>query len=119
MFTVAVVFFTGFILGHRGGHHGHHHHKYHAMMHHRGPGGPGGPGGQTGPGTSTAPTTPSPVRPRGMAPNQLPASVFHSAATSHGALGQALSVIVLTNWNPIPNPWPGASCECRATRSSG
>ncbi|ETB26367.1 hypothetical protein O971_19835, partial [Mycobacterium avium subsp. hominissuis 10-4249] len=54
-------------------------------------------GGQTGPGTSTAPATPSPVRPSGLAPNQLPASVFHSAATSHGALGQAPSVIVLTN----------------------
>ncbi|ETA97801.1 hypothetical protein O979_19375, partial [Mycobacterium avium subsp. paratuberculosis 10-4404] len=63
----------------------------------RRPGRPGGQGGQTGPGTSTAPAAPSPVRPSGLAPNQLPASVFHSAATSHGALGQAPSVIVLTN----------------------
>jgi hypothetical protein len=44
VFILAVIFFTGFILGHRGGHHGHHH-KHHAMMHHRGPGGPGNFGG--------------------------------------------------------------------------
>lgn len=106
VFIVAVIFFTGFILGHRGGHHGHHHNHHHAMVHHRGPGGPGnfggpgapgGQGGQTGPGATTAPPAPSSVRPSGMAPGQLPASVFHSAATSHGAPGHAPSVIVLTN----------------------
>ncbi|OSC26652.1 hypothetical protein B8W69_15670 [Mycobacterium vulneris] len=107
VFIVAVIFFTGFILGHRGGHHGHHHHKHHhAMVHHRGPGGPGsfggpgapgGQGGQNGPGATSAPPATSGVRPSGMAPGQLPASVFHSAATAHGAPGQAPSVIVLTN----------------------
>ncbi|GFG99196.1 hypothetical protein [Mycobacterium timonense] len=101
VFIVAVIFFTGFILGHRGGHHGHHHkhHHHHAMLHHRGPGGPGGPGGAgpggpggpNGPGATTSPA-PSSVRPSGMAPGQLPASVFHSAA-SH----EVPSVIVLTN----------------------
>jgi len=107
VFIVAVIFFTGFILGHRGGHHGHHHHgHHHAMVHHRGPGGPGnfggpggpgGPGAQNGPGATTAPPAPSSVRPSGMAPGQLPASLFHSAAASHAGLGQAPSVIVLTN----------------------
>ncbi|EUA24984.1 hypothetical protein I548_3063 [Mycobacterium intracellulare] len=37
------------------------------------------------------------MRPSGMAPGQLPASIFHSAAASHAAPGQAPSVIVLTN----------------------
>src|SRR6516225_484664 len=54
VFIIAVVFFSGFILGHRGGHHGGHHHKHHAMMMHPhrfgGPGGPGGPGGRDSPG---------------------------------------------------------------------
>ena len=109
VFILAVIFFTGFILGHRGGHHGHHHKHHHAMVHHRGPGGPGnfggpgapggpgGQGGQNGPGATTAPPAPSSVRPSGMAPGQLPSSLFHSAATAHGALGQVPSVIVLTN----------------------
>lgn len=105
VFIVAVIFFTGFILGHRGGHHGHHHKHHHAMVHHRGPGGPGnfggpgapggqgGQGGQNGPGATTTPPSPSGVRPSGMAPGQLPPSVFHSAA----ATGQVPSVIVMTN----------------------
>lgn len=69
VFIVAVIFFTGFILGaHSGGHRGHHHGQNMGMMHHEGPpmmpmrpsfifpGGPGGsdifPGGpgQFGPG---------------------------------------------------------------------
>jgi hypothetical protein len=83
VFTVAVIFFSGFALGrHSGG--GGFHHKHsggheHGMMFHRegppmgpmgpmgpgpwqqGPGfGPGGPGGPSGPAPTTAPTTPSP-----------------------------------------------------------
>lgn len=92
VFIVAVVFFSGFILGaHSGGHRGGHHHgggNHQFGMIHRGPppmfGGPGGgfqrppfggPGSQPGgPGSQpggpgaqspspTAPTTPAPARP--------------------------------------------------------
>jgi hypothetical protein len=98
VFIIAVVFFSGFILGHRGGHHHHHkHHAHHAMMHHGGPGGPGGfgPGGPGGPGgASTAPGAPSTVRPS-VGPGHVPSSVFRSAATSQGPLGQAPTFIVL------------------------
>ena len=50
VFIVAVVFFTGFILGRHAGHGGFHHHKHHAMMMHPHRFGPGGPGGLGGPG---------------------------------------------------------------------
>jgi len=84
VFIVAVIFFSGFILGrHAGGgwHHGHHHWQGAGMSHHggpgmgrwrfpggpggpgtMGPGGPGGPGGQFGPGNPYGPGgTPAPT----------------------------------------------------------
>ena len=80
VFIVAVVFFSGFILGRHAGHHGgFHHHKHHAMMMHPhrfgGPGGPGGPGGgpaaiQQGGAASVTPGAPG--------PSQIPSSVLPS-----------------------------------------
>src|ERR1700756_372784 len=78
VFILAVVFFSGFILGHRGGHHGVHHHKHHAMMMHPhrwgGPGGPGGPGAIPGGGpASVAPTPPGPGQiPPSVSPSRTP-----------------------------------------------
>ncbi|HET7074435.1 MAG TPA: hypothetical protein VFI55_10195 [Mycobacterium sp.] len=108
VFIVAVVFFSGFILGKHSGHHGGHHHKHHAMMHpHRfgGPGGPGGPGGFGGPGGPGGPgggpsATPSPgpttVRPS-AGPEQVPSSLFRSATALPSAAvpGGAPTVVVL------------------------
>ena len=82
VFILAVVFFSGFILGHGGGHHGGHHHKHHAMMMHPhrfgGPGGPGGPGGgpaavQGGGPASATPGVPGPSQiPSSVAPSRTP-----------------------------------------------
>jgi hypothetical protein len=77
VFILAVVFFSGFILGHRGGHHGHHHGHHAMMMHpHRwgGPGGPGGPGALQGGGpASVAPSAPGPSQiPSSVAPSRTP-----------------------------------------------
>jgi hypothetical protein len=76
VFIVAVVFFSGFVMGrHAGPHHFRHHHKHHpAMFHpghaHRGPGSvaPGGP--SRGPGGVTP------------GPGQPPASIAPSTAPS-------------------------------------
>ncbi|MBV9089091.1 MAG: hypothetical protein JO044_04160 [Mycobacteriaceae bacterium] len=73
VFIVAVIFFSGFVLGRHagGGHHGGHHHwQGTGMSHHGGPPmapwrspggpggmGPGGPGNPYGPGGTQAPTT--------------------------------------------------------------
>ena len=110
VFIVAIIFFTGYTLGRHSGHGGFHHgHKHHATMHHRmGPGGPGGAGGAPGgPGGGTggaggpgAPSTTSPsggptaVRPSAGV-GQLPPSVFRSATTSSGAVGEVPTVAVL------------------------
>lgn len=72
VFIVAVIFFTGFVLGRHAGFHGacphHGYYKHHAMtMHPHGPGGPGGGG----------PGTPRP----GGGPGQVP-SVARSATPS-------------------------------------
>ena len=80
VFVLAVIFFTGFMLGKSTGHHGHHghHHKHHAMVHpHRfgGPGGPGGPGGWQG---ATPPAPPASVAPGAPGPGQIPSSVAPS-----------------------------------------
>ncbi len=82
VFVLAVIFFTGFMLGKSGGHHGHHghHHKHHAMVHPHHFGGPGGPGGQWGtppgatqPGASVAPGAPGPSQiPSSVAPSRTP-----------------------------------------------
>ena len=77
VFIIAVIFFTGFMLGktssHHGGHHGHH--KHHAMMWHKH--GPGGPGGQFGPGGGGGqPSVAPPAGPGG--PSQIPSSVVPS-----------------------------------------
>jgi hypothetical protein len=79
VFIVAVVFFSGFILGrHAGPHHFRHHHKHHpAAFHHgnrqMGPG-PAAPGARTrGPGTPGGATP---------GPGQPPASVAPSLAPS-------------------------------------
>src|ERR1700733_7092454 len=76
VFIIAVIFFTGFMLGHSGGHHHHgHHHKHHAMMHHQ-LGGPGGPGGQgwNGANQPGAPASGAPA----PGPGQIPSSVAPS-----------------------------------------
>lgn len=84
VFIVAVIFFTGFVLGRHAGFHGgfphHGHHKHHAMMHQHGPGGPGGAGpaafpGGGGPGT---------MRPGGGpgGPGQVPSSAAPSVTPS-------------------------------------
>ncbi len=100
VFIVSVIFFTGMALGHHGGHH--HHHKHHAAwVHPHRMGGPGGPRrhrvGRAGPngGPSATPSAPSAVRPSSMNPGQLPPSIFHTAATAHGGVGEAPAVIVL------------------------
>jgi hypothetical protein len=82
VFIVAVVFFSGFVLGRHAGHHGGFHHKHHAMMMHPhrfgGPGGPGGPGGgpaavQGGGPASVAPSAPGPSQiPSSVAPSRTP-----------------------------------------------
>jgi hypothetical protein len=82
VFVLAVIFFTGFMLGKSAGHHGHHghHHKHHAMVHPHRFGGPGGPGGQWGtppgatqPGASVAPGAPGPSQiPSSVAPSRTP-----------------------------------------------
>lgn len=81
VFVIAVIFFTGFLLGKSTGHHGHHgHHKHHAMVHPHRFGGPGGPGGQWGPppganqpGASVAPGAPGPSQiPSSVAPSRTP-----------------------------------------------
>jgi hypothetical protein len=81
VFVLAVIFFTGFLLGKSTGHHGHHgHHKHHAMVHPHRFGGPGGPGGQWGPppgvtqpGASVAPGAPGPSQiPSSVAPSRTP-----------------------------------------------
>ena len=80
VFIVAVVFFTGFILGRGAGHHGgFHHHKHHAMMMHPhrfgGPGGPGGPGGGPAAVQGGGPASATPGAP---GPSQIPSSVAPS-----------------------------------------
>jgi|GEM_PF-920663 len=93
VFVVAVIFFTGYMLGRHSGHGGFHHgHKQHAMMHHHRMGGPGGPGG---PGATAPGGGPANVRPSAGV-GQLPPSVFRSATTSSGAAGEVPTVIVLT-----------------------
>jgi hypothetical protein len=99
VFIVAVIFFTGFMLGRHAGHHGGFHHKRPAaFMHpHRmtGPGGPGGrPIGPGGPGASTPGDGPATVRPSAGV-GQLPPALFHSATTSSAAAGEVPTVIVL------------------------
>jgi hypothetical protein len=82
VFVVAVIFFTGFILGAHAG--GGHHHGHHGggdrefSMHHRGgpaggfnrqgPGGPGAPGGPGGPGAPGGPGGPGAQQPQGPQP---------------------------------------------------
>jgi hypothetical protein len=76
VFVIAVIFFTGFLLGKSGGHHhGHHHHKAHAMIHPHRFGGPGGPGGWQG---ATPQGPPASVAPGAPGPSQIPSSVAPS-----------------------------------------
>ncbi|WP_409347544.1 hypothetical protein [Mycobacterium montefiorense] len=76
VFVIAVIFFTGFLLGRSTGHHhhGHHHHKHHAMVHPHRFGGPGGPGGPGWPGANQ-PGAPASVAPGAPGPSQIPSSV--------------------------------------------
>ena len=81
VFIVAVIFFTGFVLGRYAGFPGHHggfhHHKHHAMMMHpHGPGGPGGAGPAAMPGGGPGTTRP------GSGPGQVPSSVSPSVTPS-------------------------------------
>jgi hypothetical protein len=81
VFVLAVIFFTGFMLGKSTGHHGHHghHHKHHAMVHPHRFGGPGGPGGQWGPPPGVnQPGAPGAVTPGAPGPSQIPSSVAPS-----------------------------------------
>jgi hypothetical protein len=79
VFIIAVIFFTGFMLGkssgHHGGHHRHGHHKHHSMMWHKHP--PGAPGSQVGPGANQPGGAPS-VAPGPGGPGQVPSSVSPS-----------------------------------------
>jgi hypothetical protein len=79
VFIVAVVFFSGFVLGrHAGPHHFHHPHKHHAAMFHRGH--PQGGPGSVAPGAPTrGPGAPSSVTP---GPGQPPQSIAPSTAPS-------------------------------------
>ncbi|MCV7029276.1 hypothetical protein H7I03_08715 [Mycobacterium sherrisii] len=81
VFIIAVIFFTGFLLGRSTGHHHghHHHHKHHAMVHPHRWGGPGGPGGGPigGPGANQ-PGGPGSVAPGAPGPSQIPSSVAPS-----------------------------------------
>ncbi|OBA58836.1 hypothetical protein A5647_20050 [Mycobacterium sp. 1100029.7] len=81
VFVIAVIFFTGFLLGKSSGHHGHHghHHKHHAMVHPHRFGGPGGPGGGPGgwPGQNQ-PGGPASVAPGAPGPSQIPSSAAPS-----------------------------------------
>lgn len=79
VFIIAVIFFTGFMLGRSTGHHGHHghHHKHHAMVHPHRFGGPGGPGGPGWPG-GNQPGAPASVAPAAPGPSQVPSSVAPS-----------------------------------------
>src|ERR1700733_2936281 len=79
VFVLAVIFFTGFMLGKSAGHHGPHghHHKHHAMVHPHRFGGPGGPGGQWG--TPPGATQPGASAARGApGTSQIPSSVAPS-----------------------------------------
>jgi len=83
VFIVAVIFFTGFMLGRHAGchgfHGGYHHqgHKHHAMMSHpRGPGGPGGGGPAAFQGGGPAMMWPG--NGPGNGPGQVPSSVSPS-----------------------------------------
>jgi hypothetical protein len=80
VFVLAVIFFTGFMLGKSTGHHGHHghHHKHHAMVHPHRFGGPGGPGGPGWPGANQQPGGPGAVQPGAPGPSQIPSSVAPS-----------------------------------------
>ncbi|WP_442791179.1 hypothetical protein [Mycobacterium sp. Aquia_216] len=76
VFVLAVIFFTGFLLGKSTGHHhGHHHHKHHAMVHPHRFGGPGGPGGW---GATPPGPPPASVAPAAPGPGQIPSSVVPS-----------------------------------------
>ncbi|WP_396839406.1 hypothetical protein [Mycobacterium sp.] len=77
VFIIAVIFFTGFMLGKSGGHHHGHHHKHHSMVHPHRFGGPGGPGGPGWPGANQ-PGAPASVAPGAPGPSQIPSSVAPS-----------------------------------------
>jgi hypothetical protein len=79
VFVIAVIFFTGFMLGKSSGHHHGHHHKHHSMVHPHRFGGPGGPGGGPGgwPGANQ-PGAPASVAPGAPGPSQIPSSVAPS-----------------------------------------